>query len=82
MRVLEINVDDVGLGGVYALVSRVIRNKPADGQPKVFHPNQIFGEIEKPDLSPMTAGGVIVLMSGVVSSLGMYFFDFISMLGG
>ena len=30
MRVLEINVDDVGLGGVYALVSRVIRNKPGD----------------------------------------------------
>ena len=28
MRVLEINVDDVGLGGVYALVRNVIRNKP------------------------------------------------------
>ena len=28
MRVLEINVDDVGLGGVYALVSSVIRHKP------------------------------------------------------
>lgn len=28
MRVLEINVDDVGLGGVYALVNSVIRNKP------------------------------------------------------
>lgn len=63
-------------------MTSVIRNKPADGQPKVFHPNQLFGEIEKPDLSPMTAGGIIVLMSGVVSSLGMYFFDFISMLGG
>ena len=30
MRVLEVNVDDVGLGGVYALVSNVVRNKPAD----------------------------------------------------
>ena len=29
MKVLEINVDDVGLGGVYALVTSVIRNKPA-----------------------------------------------------
>lgn len=28
MKVLEINVDDVGLGGVYALVNSVIRNKP------------------------------------------------------
>ena len=28
MKVLEINVDDVGLGGVYALVTSVIRNKP------------------------------------------------------
>lgn len=28
MKVLEINVDDVGLGGVYALVKNVIRNKP------------------------------------------------------
>ena len=30
MKVLEINVDDVGLGGVYSLVSRVIRKKPED----------------------------------------------------
>lgn len=30
MKVLEINVDDVGLGGVYALVNSVIRNKPDD----------------------------------------------------
>lgn len=30
MRVLEVNVDDVGLGGVYALVNNVIRNKPSD----------------------------------------------------
>lgn len=29
MKVLEVNVDDVGLGGVYALVTSVIRNKPA-----------------------------------------------------
>lgn len=29
MRVLEVNVDDVGLGGVYALVNSVIRHKPA-----------------------------------------------------
>ena len=29
MRVLEVNVDDVGLGGVYALVNSVMRNKPA-----------------------------------------------------
>ena len=29
MKVLEVNVDDVGLGGVYALVNSVIRNKPA-----------------------------------------------------
>ena len=28
MKVLEVNVDDVGLGGVYALVNSVIRNKP------------------------------------------------------
>ena len=28
MKVLEVNVDDVGLGGVYALVNNVIRNKP------------------------------------------------------
>lgn len=28
MRVLEVNVDDVGLGGVYSLVNSVIRNKP------------------------------------------------------
>ena len=28
MKVLEVNVDDVGLGGVYALVKSVIRNKP------------------------------------------------------
>ena len=28
MKVLEINVDDVGLGGVYALVRSVIRHKP------------------------------------------------------
>ena len=28
MKVLEINVDDVGLSGVYALVNSVIRNKP------------------------------------------------------
>ncbi|MBQ3423756.1 MAG: glycosyltransferase [Clostridia bacterium] len=28
MKVLEINVDDVGLGGVYALVSNVIKNSP------------------------------------------------------
>lgn len=28
MRVLEVNVDDVGLGGVYALVNSVMRNKP------------------------------------------------------
>lgn len=69
---------------VYAFrrMASVIQNKPADGQPKVFHPNQLFGEIEKPDHSPMTAGGIIVLMSGIVSCAGMYFFDFISMLGG
>ena len=30
MKVLEINVDDVGLGGVYALVNSVIRHKPGD----------------------------------------------------
>ena len=30
MRVLEVNVDDVGLGGVYSLVRRVIRKKPDD----------------------------------------------------
>ena len=29
MKVIEINVDDVGLGGVYALVNSVIRHKPA-----------------------------------------------------
>ena len=63
-------------------MASVIRDKSADGKPKVFHPNQLFGEIEKPDHTPMTAGGMIVLMSGIVSSLGMYFFDFISMLGG
>lgn len=28
MKVLEVNVDDVGLGGVFALVNSVIRNKP------------------------------------------------------
>ena len=28
MNVLEINVDDVGLGGVYSLVNSVIRNRP------------------------------------------------------
>ena len=28
MKVLEINVDDVGLSGVYALVENVIRHKP------------------------------------------------------
>ena len=28
MKVLEINVDDVGLGGVYSLVNSVIRNEP------------------------------------------------------
>ena len=28
MKVLEVNVDDVGLGGVYALVRNVITNKP------------------------------------------------------
>ena len=28
MKVIEINVDDVGLGGVYALVNSVIRHKP------------------------------------------------------
>lgn len=28
MKVLEVNVDDVGLGGVYALVNNVIRNRP------------------------------------------------------
>ena len=28
MKILEVNVDDVGMGGVYALVTSVIRNKP------------------------------------------------------
>lgn len=32
MKVIEINVDDVGLGGVYALVNSVIRHKPQELQ--------------------------------------------------
>ena len=45
MKVLEINVDDVGLGGVYALVNSVIRNKPDDLKLDIA----CIAEFENPD---------------------------------
>ena len=36
MKVLEVNVDDVGLGGVYALVKSVIRDSEALGHRRVL----------------------------------------------
>jgi len=45
MRVLEINVDDVGLGGVYSLVNSVIRNRPDDLKLDIA----CIAEFENPD---------------------------------
>lgn len=32
MKILEVNVDDIGMGGVYSLVRNVIKNRPADAK--------------------------------------------------
>ena len=48
----------------------------------VFHPGMLFGEPEPEDRAPMSTGAALVLMAGIVSTLCMYAFDLISMLGG
>ena len=48
----------------------------------VFRPGLLFGEPDPEDCAPMSTGAALVLMAGIVSTLCMYAFDLISMLGG
>lgn len=74
MKVLEINVDDVGLGGVYALVNSVIRNKPEGLQLDIA----CIAEFENPDnvlaLNKLgTQVHYIGTASGLLSRPGAYY---------
>lgn len=61
---------------------RMLQDKPADlKRGQLMKPGQLF--IQSPiDRAPMTMPAVLVLMAGIVSSLGLYIMDILSMLGG
>lgn len=69
---------------VYAFRSmmRILQDKAAGTPPgQLLKPGQLF--VHAPvDRAPMTTGAALVLMAGVVSALGLYAFDILSMLGG
>jgi hypothetical protein len=69
---------------VYAFRSmmRMLQDKPVGVNPRqLMKPGQLF--IQSPiDRAPMTMPAVLVLMAGIVSSLGLYIMDILSMLGG
>lgn len=69
---------------IYAVhsVMRYIQNKPEDEPPRrLLKPGQMFIQ-PPPDPAPISTSTALVLMAGIVSALGMYALDILSMLGG